>query len=61
MANDFLDRIVAYKRELIALKADYYRSLRAKIELSKYTPYHLFENAISGRDRMNLIAEIKKA
>lgn len=61
MPNDFLEKIVAYKKELIRLKADYYRSLVAKIETAEYTAYHLFQKAIAGRDRISLIAEIKKA
>lgn len=61
MPNDFLTRIIEYKRELIAQKSDYYRALREKIEGTVITPYRLFEKALAGRERISLIAEIKKA
>ncbi|MCA9404050.1 MAG: indole-3-glycerol phosphate synthase TrpC [Candidatus Omnitrophica bacterium] len=61
MPNDFLTRIIDYKRELIAQKSDYYRALRDKIEGTDITPYRVFQKALEGRDRISLIAEIKKA
>lgn len=61
MPNDFLEQIIAYKKELNASKMEYFRMIREKLDLSQYTRYHLFRNAIRSRDEIKLIAEIKKA
>lgn len=61
MPNDFLKRIIDYKRELIDQKTDYYRILREKIEGTVITPYHIFQKSLSDRESISLIAEIKKA
>ncbi|MBP9853900.1 MAG: indole-3-glycerol phosphate synthase TrpC [Candidatus Omnitrophica bacterium] len=60
MPNDFLEQIVACKKELNASKKEYYREIRKKLEMSTYTNYHLFKNCIHRRGQLTLIAEIKK-
>lgn len=61
MSNNFLEQIVAHKKELNASKKEYFRMIREKLEKSQYNRYHLFRNAIRGREELSLIAEIKKA
>ena len=61
MPNDFLDTIVAKKREQINARRAYYENLKRHLEKTEYGRYGLFKKAISKFGRMNLIAEIKKA
>lgn len=61
MANDFLEKILVYKRELLAEKKAYYENLKKNIDSAKHTHYHVFKKAISKPGAMNLIAEVKKA
>ena len=61
MANDFLEKILVYKRELLAEKKAYYENLRKNIDSAKHTHYHVFKKAISRPGAMHLIAEVKKA
>ena len=61
MSNDFLDKILAYKRSLLKEKQAFYDSLKKKIKRGKLTSYNLFKKAVSRPGRLNLIAEIKKA
>lgn len=59
--NDFLEKIVAYKKSLLKEKEAFYASLKKKIKDDKITRYALFKKAISAPGKINLIAEIKKA
>ena len=61
MPNDFLEKIIAYKKSLLTEKTAFYASLKKKIKDDKITPYALFKKAISQPGKINLIAEIKKA
>lgn len=61
MATDFLQEIVAYKRELNEQKKHYYQELKKKMGQEQLTRYHLFRRQISQPGQINLIAEIKKA
>ena len=61
MTSDFLNDIVAYKKDLIAKKKVFLDSLKEKIQRKKHTRYHIFQDAIARAGALNLIAEIKKA
>lgn len=61
MANDFLEKILSYKRELLDEKKVYYENLKKNIDSAKQSHYHVFKKAISKPGSVNLIAEIKKA
>ncbi len=61
MPTDFLEEILAYKRELLERKNPFYASLKKKAKNSKVSRYSLFKKAISRPGAINLIAEIKKA
>lgn len=61
MANDFLEKIMVHKRELLREKKAYYENLKKNIDSAKHTNYHVFKKAISKPGAMNLIAEVKKA
>ena len=60
-ANNFLDKILEYKRGLIQKKKAFYASLQKKIRKERLTRYQLFKKVISAGGKINLIAEIKKA
>lgn len=61
MVNDFLEKIVVYKRELLNEKKAYYENLKKNIDTAKHSRYQIFKKAISKPGKMNLIAEVKKA
>jgi indole-3-glycerol phosphate synthase len=61
VANDFLEKILVYKRELLREKESYYVNLKKNIDSAKHSHYHVFKKAISKPGGVNLIAEIKKA
>lgn len=61
MANDFLEKILEHKRDLIQKKENYYNAIKEKIKKDTFSRYHLFFNSISKPGKINLIAEIKKA
>ncbi len=61
MINDFLEKIVVYKRGLLKDKEAFYENLKKNINKSEHTQYHIFKKAITKPGRINLIAEIKKA
>lgn len=61
MSNDFLNTIVARKREHLVSRRAYYENLKAHLDKSSYARYGLFKKAIAKPGRINLIAEIKKA
>lgn len=61
MVNDFLEKIIVYKRELLKEKQAYYENLKKNIDLAKHSHYHIFKKAISKPGAINLIAEVKKA
>ena len=61
MVNDFLEKILVHKRQLLKEKQAYYENLKKNINTAKHTRYHIFKKAISKPGTMNLIAEIKKA
>lgn len=59
---DFLPAILAYKRDLLAQKKDFYASLRKKAETTAPSKTNFFFKAsIACPGQINLIAEIKKA
>ncbi len=55
MANDFLENILVYKRELLSEKKAYYENLKKNIDSAKHSHYHVFKKAVLK------IAEVKKA
>ncbi len=59
--NDFLKKILEYKRSLLADKKVFFNSLKIKAQKEKLSRYFLFQEAISKPGQINLIAEIKKA
>ena len=61
MSDNFLEKILRHKRQQNEKKAQYYETLKKKIQGEEFRRYHLFKNAISVPGRINLIAEIKKA
>lgn len=61
MANDFLEKILVYKRELLRDKDAYYENLKKNIDSARHSRYCVFKKAISKPGAVNLIAEIKKA
>ena len=61
MVNDFLEKILVHKRQLLKEKQAYYENLKKNINTAKHTRYHIFKKAISKPGTINLIAEIKKA
>jgi indole-3-glycerol phosphate synthase len=61
VGNDFLEKILLYKRELLNEKKAYYENLKKNIDSAKHTHYHVFKKAVSKPGTMNLIAEVKKA
>ncbi len=61
MTKNFLEDILAHKRNLIAQKRFFLDSLKTKIQAEKHTRYRVFEKAISVPGELHLIAEIKKA
>ena len=61
MPDDFLDKIIQKKTELMARRRGYYENLKANLERSAYSRYSIFKKAVSRPGPINLIAEIKKA
>ncbi len=61
MSNNFLEKILKYKKELLGQKRSFYESLRRKTQGQKFSRYHIFKEKISRPGQLNLIAEIKKA
>ena len=59
--NDFLEKIVDYKKSLLEAKKAFFASLKKKIQNDKFSRYRIFKEVISKPGRLNLIAEIKKA
>ena len=59
--EDFLNKIVEYKKEYISARKEYYVSIKKQLSMSEYTRYSLFKKMISSSVGINLIAEIKKA
>lgn len=58
---DFLERIVAHKKELVAQKRPIYDALKKQLGNDEYTRYGLFKREITRTGKINIIAEIKKA
>ena len=58
---EFLPTIVAYKRDLLAQKKDFYATLRKKAEAAAARGKQSFKTSIAQPGQTNLIAEIKKA
>ena len=59
MSDNFLEKILTHKREQNASKAEYFETLKKKMQHEKFSRYHLFKNAVSRPGQVNLIAEIK--
>jgi indole-3-glycerol phosphate synthase len=58
---DFLEKIIAYKRSLVAQKKTLYDKIKERLGGESYSRYNIFKKSISCQDRINIIAEIKKA
>ena len=61
MENQFLSKILDYKRKLVERKKTFYASIKQGLSRGKHARYQLFKRMISRADKINLIAEIKKA
>ncbi len=61
MINNFFEKILNHKKELISQKKIFFNALKSKLENRKHSRYSLFKKAISRPGKINLIAEIKKA
>ena len=61
MENDFLEKIVDYKKSLLEAKKAFFASLKKKIQNDKFSRYRIFKEVISKPGKLCLIAEIKKA
>lgn len=61
MVNDFLEKIIVYKRTLLKDKEAFYENLRKNVDKAQHNRYRIFQKAISKPGQINLIAEIKKA
>lgn len=61
MGKNFLEDIVAHKKRLLEEKKAFFHSLKAKAEKTPPKTCGSFQRAISAPDKVNLIAEIKKA
>jgi len=61
VVNDFLEKIIVYKRSLLKDKEAFYLNLRKNVDKAKHNRYHIFQKAIAKSGQVNLIAEIKKA
>ncbi len=61
MSADFLEKILAHKRRTNAAKQSMYATIKGHIGGEQYARYHVFKQAVSRPDRINIIAEIKKA
>ena len=61
MMPDFLDKIIKHKREMIKAKRELYANMKSQMSNVTHTRYRLFHRMISAPDKINLIAEIKKA
>ncbi len=57
----FLDKVLAYKKNLIKSKRTYFAPLKKKLAGQHFTRYQLFKKAIHRPGKLCLIAEIKKA
>lgn len=61
MLNDFLARILQYKKQLLAEKKSYYEGLKRNVDTAQHSRYEVFKKAIAKPGVLNLIAEVKKA
>lgn len=61
MQRDFLNEIIAYKKQLLKEKKTFLDNLKRTTGATKMTAYRLFKEKISGPGSIRLIAEIKKA
>ncbi len=59
--NEYLKKIIDYKKGLVHGKIIFYSSLKEKFEKNEYSSYAIFKKQISVPNQINLIAEIKKA
>ena len=61
MVNDFLEKIIVYKRALLKDKEAFYENLKKNVDKAQHNRYRIFQKAIAKLGQLNLIAEIKKA
>jgi len=61
VAKDFLNEIVGYKKSLLAKKKAFFNGWPSAMKTTRLTPYRVFRKEIAKPNRVNLIAEIKKA
>ncbi len=59
--KDFLDKIVASKREKVAQRKIFLENIKRNVESSRLTRYSLFKESIVQPGKISLIAEIKRA
>lgn len=57
----FLKTIVDHKKSLLIAKKAFFNEVRDQVDLTQLTHYRLFKKVISRPEKINLIAEIKKA
>ncbi len=61
MSEDFLQKIIDHKKSLLDEKRVFFKGLKKNAATTKLTRYGLFKKQISNPERINFIAEIKKA
>jgi indole-3-glycerol phosphate synthase len=61
MPNDFLNKIVDYKKEVVARKRAFYDQIRQSLDQTSYSRYSVFKQQLSEPGPLHIIAEIKKA
>ncbi|HLF18038.1 MAG TPA: indole-3-glycerol phosphate synthase TrpC [Candidatus Omnitrophota bacterium] len=61
MAAEYLTKILEHKKKFIQENRSFYDTIKKRLEATTYNRYRLFKQKISQPNRINLIAEIKKA
>jgi len=61
MAQDFLTKIIDYKKQLLKTKKPFLQGLKKNASASRLNRYRVFKENISKPGKVNLIAEVKKA
>lgn len=61
MPNDFLHKIVDYKKELVGHKRSFYNQIKKSLSQTMYSRYSLFKKQLANPGPLSIIAEIKKA
>lgn len=61
MADSFLDKIVAHKKNVVRDKKPYFNKIKETITKTIYSRYGVFKRVLAEPGRVHLIAEVKKA